>query len=41
MFQGMALQYVDSIAYQSDAEGHIVLRVSRIKGRLVRVLHRP
>ena len=24
----------DSIAYQSDAEGHIVLRVRRIKGRL-------
>lgn len=30
----MVLRYVDSIAYRSNSEGHIVLRVTRIKGRL-------
>lgn len=29
-----ALRYVDTIAYQSNCEGYIVLRVTRIKGRL-------
>lgn len=33
-----ALRYVNSIAYQSDAGGHIVLRVRRIKGRPVRAV---
>lgn len=32
---------MDSIAYQSDAEGHIVLRVRRIKGRLGPSCSRP
>lgn len=36
-----ALRYARSIAYQSDGEDHIVLRVSRIKGRLVDLLHEP